>query len=548
MPTGGAAVLDALATAGVTHVFGIPGVHSLPVYDALPDRDLPRHVLVRHEQAAGFMADGYARASGRPGVCLLASGPGATNAITAVAEAWLDSSPVVVVAAGIPSGARGRDGLHEIEQAATYAPITKWRARVERPEAIGPTLWRALREATTGRPRPVYVELPFDVLAGTFAAEDAAAGGEPPPAPAPEPAAIDAAVRLLARAERPLVVAGGGAVGAAAEIAALAERLAAPVVTTMMGRGVVADDHPLSGGFAQDLPAASLLAEADVVYAAGCRFSDSSFWHGRTGVFRIPGRLVHVDVDAREIGKIQAVACGIVGDARAVTAALCARLSAADAARRAAVARRLDALARARADALPVSRPGRLGPSAAMRELVAAAPPETLFACDAGNNTWWAQLFCRVRAPRSLLAPAGNWTMGFAVPAAIGAKVARPDRPVVAIVGDGGFQMTSQELATAAASGVAVAVVVLNDGCHGAIRNYQRWVYGGRFAAIDVAGPDLAALASALGVRGTRIERPGELADAVAAALDTGLPALFDVRIDAEEEIPAWLLDRFYRS
>lgn len=533
--TGGEWVVAALAAEGVRHVFGIPGIHNLAVYDALLRQDVVAHVLARHEQGAGFMADGYARASGRPGVVLVTTGPGATNALTPLVEAHAGSQPVLLLMSDIPSGlvGRGVGALHEVpDQIACFRPVCRWAEALAEGRDIPAAVQGAFHLFRTGRPGPVALSIPTDLLGAPVAARLTPAGeGRRPPC---DPALLDAAAARLARAARPLIVAGGGVIAAeaAGELRALAGRLGAPVVTTVMGRGAVPEDDPLWLGVLPNRRATQgALEAADVVLAVGCRFAHRSTRGLLLNLtFRPDQALIHVDLDPQVIGRMYPPTLGIVGDARAALAGLLAALPPA----RVPAAWDRDALARARAARSPRYTPTLEGLIHALR---AALPRDAIVVGDQTGLNYWMEWYFPVWAPRTFLYPVGSATLGYGVPAAIGAKLACPDRPVVAVVGDGGLLFSVAELATAVKYRLPVVFVVLNDQGYGAIRYLQERLFG-LAGEYELAGPDLPALARAFGLEAYRADA-GTLGPVLDKALAQPGPALVELPMAVE---PPWEL------
>jgi acetolactate synthase-1/2/3 large subunit len=534
--TGGEWVVAALAAEGVRHVFGIPGIHNLPIYDALLGQSAVAHVLARHEQGAGFMADGYARASGRPGVVVVTTGPGATNALTPLVEAYAGSQPVLLLMSDVPSGlvGKGVGALHEVpNQIDCFRPVCRWAEALGAAEEIPGAVQGAFHLFRTGRPGPIALSIPTDFLGAPVSARLTAPGaGRRPPC---DPGLLEEAAARLAQARRPALVAGGGVIAAdaGAELVALARRLDAPVVTTVMGRGAIAETDPLWLGVLPNARATKAALEAaDVILAVGCRFAHRS----TRGLllqlgFRPDQTLIQVDLDPRVIGLMQAPALGIVGDARDALAGLLGTLPASGA--------RAEwdwaALADARA-----ARPARYTAEidGLIRALREALPPEAIAVGDQTGLNYWMEWFFPVLAPRTFLYPVGSATLGYAVPAALGAQIACPERPVVAVVGDGGFLFSVGELATAVKYRLPVVFVVLNDQDFGAIRYLQRRLYG-RTGEHALTGPDLPALARAFGLAADRAADPPALARALEAALGRRGPALIEVPMAVE---PPWEL------
>jgi acetolactate synthase-1/2/3 large subunit len=532
-PTGGELVVEALRREGVRHVFGIPGFHNLAIYDALLRQNRVRHVLARHEAGAAFMADGYARASGEPGVVLVTTGPGATNALTPLVESYADSVPVVLITSDIASDLVGRDlgALHEVpNQIDCFRPVARWAEALTEARAIPGAIAGAFDLLRTGRPGPMVLSIPYDFLGARVEAPAPAGGhGARPPC---HVADVQEAAALLARASRPLVVAGGGviAAGAERELVAVARRLGAPVIATVGGRGALDERDPLFQGVLPDRRAcAEPLRAADVVLAAGTRLGHRSL--DKLGVTLGPGQaLVHLDLDPTVIGKVSKPRVAIVGDARDGLTRLLAGLGAGD------PAAGWDRawLARVRADAGPRYTPVI---AALVDTLRAALPEDAIVVGDQTGLTYWMEWRFPVLRPRTFLYPTGSATLGYAVPAAIGAKVARPDRPVVAIAGDGGFLYTVNELATAVKYRLPVVVVVVNDERFGAIHWLQERLFG-RAGEADLTNPDFPALARAFGCRAERVDTAG-LAGALERALAAGAPTVLELPATID---PPWEL------
>jgi acetolactate synthase-1/2/3 large subunit len=533
--TGGEWVVEALRVEGVRHVFGIPGIHNLPIYDALLRQSAIEHVLARHEQGAAFMADGYARSSGNPGVVVVTTGPGATNTLTPLVEARAGSVPVVVVMSDIPAALVGRDlgALHEVPN-----QIECFRAACRHAEAlvdardIVPAIQGAFDLFASARPGPVALSIPTDLLSTRTSARRVERRRGRPPCP---PDQIEMAARLLEAADRPLIVAGGGTVaaGAADELRGLAERLGAPVVTTVMGRGILPETHPLWQGVLPDKRATEEpLRAADVVLAVGCRFAHRSTQGLLLNLSFAPDQaLIHVDLDPAVIGKIFKPRLGIVGDARDGLARL-GRLLGTRPPR--------PGWDRERLHAFKTAADERYTPQVA--ELVGTLrqtlPDDAIVVNDQTGINYWMEWRFPVLAPRTFLYPVGSATLGYGVPAAIGAKVANPDRPVIAVVGDGGFLFSVNELATAVKYRLDLVVVVMNDDRYGAIRYLQDRIFG-RSGETELVNPDLPALARAFGAAAERVESPGALGPALRRALGRGGPCLVEVRMAVD---PPWKL------
>ncbi|MCO5165923.1 MAG: thiamine pyrophosphate-binding protein [Planctomycetes bacterium] len=534
MSAGGAdLVVQALAAEGVRLVFGIPGTHTIELFDALRRRaDEVRPVLVTDEQAAGFMADGAWRASGGLAALALVPGAGVTHALSGIAEAFLDQVPMLVLAAGVRRDSGRAYQLHDVDQVALARPVTKAQVRVEALDDLHAAVREACRLARRPPGGPVLVEVPAELLL-----TGRGRAGAPPPAPAPAPldgGEMAAALAALGRARRPLLYLGAGAAGAGPDLVALAERLEAPVTTTISGKGVFPEDHPLWAwcGFGTMAPpfVREVTAGCDLLLAIGCRFGEvATASYGLTP----PGPLVHVDVDPAVFGRNLAPAVTVTGDAAAFVSAAVARLPARprDPALRAWLAQ---GHADTWADWLATRGEG-VSPARLLRGLQAAFGPEAVFAADSGNGLFLAMEHLRLPRPRSFLAPVDYSCMGYAVPAAIGAALACPDRPVVALPGDGAFLMTGLELLTAAHQGAAVATFVLRDGALGQIAQFQERVLA-RTACTDLPDYDLAALAGALGVEALTLtfdDQVDDVARRARAVQAQGRPVVVDVAVDA---------------
>ncbi len=519
--TGGDWIVRCLEAQGVRHVFGIPGALNAGLYDALARQSGIEHILVRHELGAAWMADGYARASGEVGVCLTVPGPGATHAASGIAGAYTDCVPVLLLASRPETRWEGqptRNLFHGLDQAALFAPITKWRGTVRRPEEIGPLLARAFHELRSGRPGPVVVDVPADLLAGP------ATGANPefvaPPPVLADPEAVARAVAVLRGAARPLLLADDGVLhaGAWAELAALAERLNAPMITTIQGKSAALETHPCSLGDMNSPAGQAAYALADAVFAVGCRFAQTDI---RWPWFTPPPRLVHLDADPAEVGRLFPIEVGLVGDTRAVLRQMLAHPTPNSQLPTPALGWQPHWVALRRQH----RERERLPLLAALR---AVLPPETRVAfdvCVAGYRSRWEW---PIMEPRSYFYPGVYVGMGYGLPAAIGARLAT-GKPTVAICGDGSFQMTMAELGTLVQHTLPVVVLVINDGGLTLIRHVQDREYGGRRFAVDLQNPDFAAVARAYGLRGERVTEPEAAARAVGRALADGVPALVEL-------------------
>ncbi len=523
--TGGEALIAALHAHGAGPVFGVPGTHNLPVYAALARYSI-RHVLPRHEQGAGFAADGWARASGRPGVCLTTTGPALLNAATAAAQAYSDSVPMLLVSPGLPlrHPGRGHGYLHEVkDQHAALGAVVGYSHRVASVAEIPLAVAQAYAAMTAGRPRPVHLEIPADLLDERGPAEIISPIPVPPAAPASAPVA--AAADALAAAARPVIIAGGGCSAAAGELRELAERAGAPVVTTANGKGCLREDHPLAIGAGLHHPAVRrLAADADVVCAIGTELAPSDLW---SGPLDIPGTLVRIDIDPAAAVTNARPDVAVVADAALALRMIIARLPARGTSSGAARA------ARARGCFQADARTEGARYLGLTDALAQALGTDGILAGDSTMACYYGALSnLPAYHPRSLLYPAGLGTLGYGLPAAIGAKLACPDVPVIALHGDGGVMFTVAELSTAAQLRLPLPVIVVDNGGYGEIRN-EMAARGDPVHAVDLRQPDFTGLAVSLGCRGLRVSRPGELSRALAAALTEDRPTLVHLPEDA---------------
>jgi acetolactate synthase-1/2/3 large subunit len=518
MKTGADLLVEGLARRGVSHLFGMPGSHSTTVYDAIARAGSIRTILVRNEQAAAFAADGYARVTGRPGVVCTTAGPGATNALSGVAECWADSVPVLLLAGQVNAATLDREvgNYHEIDLERIFQPATKWCGTVRCVEEIPAFVARAFQAMTCGRPRPAAIFLPQDLMrAPCPVIPGLPDSSEPSPAAVPADATARAA-EILAAAARPIILAGGGALwsGSAAAIEELARRLGAPVVTTLNAKGILDERHPLSLGHARSTRARHVLPHADAMLAVGCRFTEvMTDWRRMS----VPRNLIQIDLDPDQIGVNYPVVLGIVADAKATLEAVLAALPA---------ARKSDGWGTLwdEARTARTARPEWLIDT--LRDVLPGDVPVITDACEIGYrmHTDWPAY-----GPRRFFYPSNYIALGWAFPAAVGAAVAGENAPVVSVSGDGGFVMTAQELATAVRYRLGVIALVHNDSTYGAIKNIQERVHAGRFLDVELNNPDFLELAAAFGAMGRRARGPEELRAAVLEALDRGGPWVIEV-------------------
>ena len=529
--TAGEGIVRVLLANGVTTAFGIPGIHNLGLYDALAGEPRIAHYLTRHEQGAAFAADGYSRVSGKPGVAIATTGPGAYNALTAISEAYLDSSPVLLLAGQIDSEYIGRDWgiLHEtIDQGAVFEQVTKFVGRPRTPDQLPEIVRDALRSMLTGRNRPAYVEMPTDLLVKPLAEPiDEVAVDVRPPLLAPDPIDVERVAELLSRARRPLIIAGTGVLRAWAsqELTRVAERLDAPVLVTMSGGGAIAADHPLYAGYliSRHPAVLDLLHRSDLVMVVGSRLDAQT-----SDRWRLPlPNLVHMDVDREVIGRIFPTRAGIVADAKPGLQAL------ADALGRRGTSRVDDGWGAPAARAVPEAVVASLAPDRAplygfMRDLRMAMPRDVITTHDAATINSWSGYFWPTYVPEGNIWPWGSAALGFALPIGIGAAVAAPDRRVIAFMGDGGFGFTAMELATAVRYGLNVTVVIHNDNAFSSIGKYQRMVHGREYQ-VELTNPDWVPFARSFGVRAKKVERWEDAAAAVVEVSREPGPAFVEI-------------------
>ncbi len=535
--TGAQVLVETLRRERVKVLFGHPGGASLPIYDALYDATDIRHVLVRHEQVAAHAAVGYARASGRVGVCTATSGPGATNLVTGITDAMMDSVPVVAITGQVPRPVIGNDAFQEADVTGVTMPITKWNVLVMRADDVARRVQQAFYIARTGRPGPVLVDIPRDVSQESCDPEFV--DGIPVPEYRPvldgNPNQIAAAAELLGSAQRPMIYAGGGIISgnASAELTALAERTRIPVALTLMGKGAMDELHPCCLGMLGMHGSAYAnwaMNEADVILAVGVRFDDRVT--GRLRDFAPRARFIHIDIDPAEIGKNKPAHVPIVGDAARVLAALAAQVR----------PPQIDPWWaqitewRERHPFRYRQRDGQISAQFVCDLINRLTGGTAIVTTDVGQHQMWMAQWYRPRAPRSFISSGGLGTMGFGFPAAMGAKFACPDRQVIAVVGDGGYQMTMQDLITAVEHRLALPIIVVNNGALGMVRQWQTFFYRNRLSSSILRNPDFARIAEAFGARGIRVDRPEQVEPALRSALATeDGPCVVDVIVDPEE-------------
>jgi len=541
--TGAQALVRGLVTEGVDTIFGYPGGVALPIFDALYDHDHIRTILPRHEQGAVHMADGYARATGRCGVALTTSGPGATNTVTGIATAYMDSIPIVVITAQVATSVIGTDAFQESDITGITLPITKHNYLIKSASDVPGVVKEAFHIARTGRPGPVLIDIPVDVSRGEleYVWPDVAYLPGYKPTYRGHAKQIKQAARMISTARKPLLYVGGGVIasGAAKELKELAELMQVPVTTTMMGKGGFPEDHHLWIGMPGMHGAKYTnysITETDLLIAVGVRFDDRVT--GKLSAFANKAKVIHIDIDPAEIGKNKVADVPVVGDAKSILAGIVGEL------RKMAAQPRTDAWMRVIDDwrkRFPLhyaAEKGVIYPQYVVERISELTKDrETIICTEVGQNQMWACQFYTVRHPRSWASSGGLGTMGYGLPAAIGAQIGRPDALVIDIAGDGSIQMNSQEMATAAINNLPVKVVILNNGFLGMVRQWQELFYQRRYSASVLSRdiPDFVKLAEAYGWMGERVSDPENVDSALRRTFDHPGPALLDCRIAAEE-------------
>ena len=528
------ALLTMLEERGVDTIFGYPGGSVLSIYNELLDSDI-RHVLVRHEQCAAHMADGYARAKNVPGVCLATSGPGTTNLVTGIATAYADSVPLIALTGQVAAGSLGQGAFQEVDAYSLLMPITKHSYRVLDVNRLPHAISEAWDICQMGRKGPVHIDMPVDQMGKDF-----------PEALIHEPygvkpltedlTGVHEAVQWIRECERPLILVGGGAMDASEEVMELAKLTGAPVVNTLMGMGIVPSSYPMNMGplgLHGRLAAIELSAESDLIISIGSRFSDRTYSpHDRMQ----SGRVIHIDIDPTEFGKHRHACVNLQADARkAIRALICALGSKPvrwesweDHARKL----KADSYIAPDNGAVPIK------PQRVMQEINSLLDDDTIVATDVGQNQMWAMHYLGIEHPRQFITSGTFGTMGFGLPSAIGAKAACPDKKVMTVTGDGGLQMVIQELATSVAADLPVTVVLLNTGHLGMIRQMQKHYWGRRFMAEELcADPDFVTVARGFHCNGIRVEKPDEIRDALRTALESDVTTVVEIMVDPDEDI-----------
>lgn len=545
--TGAQAIIASLEAEGVDTIFGYPGGQAIKIYDALYDSKQINHVLARHEQGATHMADGYARATGKVGVVLVTSGPGATNTVTGIATAYMDSIPMVVITGQVTRGVIGTDSFQESDIVGITMPVVKHSFLLQSTDDLTRTFREAFYIASTGRPGPVLIDIPSDLSGAemVFHYPDSVNLPSYKPTYRGNARQVKQAAELIQKAERPLIYAGGGIVTshACAELTELAERMQIPVVTTLMGKGAMRCSNPLNlgpVGMHGSKYANMAVTECDLLIAVGARFSDRVT--GKVSEFAPHAKVIHIDIDPAEIGKIINPVVPIVGDAKVVLAAINERL--------------------AKADAQPIDRawvddvfswrerwpfytsdfsdyPNAIAPEVVLHKLSQKLDPEaSIVTTEVGQHQMWAHQNIHREHARTFISSGGLGTMGFGFPAAIGAKIGCPESEVVCVAGDGSFQMNSQEMATAKINDVPVKVLIIDNRALGMVHQWQSLFYNKRYSFTELAdNPDFVKLADAYGWRARRVEKPEDVDAALDEMLASKEPYLLDVMIPRDQTV-----------
>jgi acetolactate synthase-1/2/3 large subunit len=538
MKTGAKILVESLQREGVEIIFGYPGGVVLPIYDELYNSSL-RHILVRHEQAAAHAADGYARASGRVGVCLATSGPGACNLVTGIATAYMDSVPIVALTGQVPTNLLGNDAFQESDITGITMPITKHNYLVKDTADLGRIVKEAFYIAGTGRPGPVLIDIPKDVCTKVIkepqVPEKVILRGYNPTYRGHK-RQIEKALQLIAAAERPVIYAGGGVIlsNASGELVDFATQLGIPIATTLMGIGCIPGDHPLNLGMLGmhgTEYANFAITESDVLFSIGVRFDDRVT--GKTDTFAPHAKIIHIDIDPAEIGKNKRVDVPVVGDVKAVLQDMLSML-------------KKNGLTDAWLKKIkhwkqhhPLTCPddGRLHPQFVVRQMSELLGGDAIIVSEVGQNQMWtAQHYC-FKNPRTWITSGGLGTMGYGLPAAMGAHFARPDFPVFDVAGDGSIQMNIQEFGTISHNKIPVKIAILNNRFLGMVRQWQELFYDRRYSFTELPPVEFVKIANAYGIEGVKVESPDEVMPALRAALDCDGPFIMDFRIEREENV-----------
>jgi acetolactate synthase-1/2/3 large subunit len=533
---GSRALLKMLEDKGVETMFGYPGGQVIPIFDEILNSTV-RHVLVRHEQCAAHMADGYARASGRAGVCLATSGPGATNLVTGVATAFADSVPVIVLTGQVATRVLGMGAFQEVDAFSLMMPVTKYNYRVLDLQMLPEAISRGWDIALSGRQGPVHIDLPVDAINSEIDASLLSRKFDPVNV-REDLSQLPYAISLIGKAQRPLIIAGGGIISSnsSKELIHLAEMLHAPVIMPLMGLGSIPADHPLSlgsMGMHGRMCTLNALKEADLVIAIGTRFSDRS--HSMHNQMSQKCKVIQIDIDRVEFDKHAHTAVNILADAKKAMNLIIMQLKQRTADK--AWADRMKEIKKRCSCDFINDGSDPITPRRVMAEINKLLDDDTIVTTDVGQNQMWAMHFLKIQRPRQLISSGGFGCMGFGFPAAIGAKVARPDKKVLAITGDGGLLMVIQELATAVAENVNVVICLMNNGWLGMVKQWQKLFWNERYSGTSLyqSNPDFVKLAESFGAKGIRVERPSEIAKAFKEAFASDKVCLVDIHVDADE-------------
>jgi len=536
--TGAQILCDGMVKEGVEIIFGFPGGAVLPLYDTIPQYSQLRHILVRHEQGAAHAADGYARATGKVGVCLATSGPGASNLVTGIANAHLDSSPMVAITGQVARAFIGKDAFQEVDITGITLPITKHNYLVLDTASLGKVVREAFHLARTGRPGPVLIDIPRDVLAEPVdfhpPSQTELSGYKP--TFQGHPTQIKKAAKLIAEARQPVILAGRGIIisGAHDELKQLAETAQLPVITTLLGIGCFPESHFLSYGMLgmHGMAYANMAVDnADLIIAIGMRFDDRAT--GKVSAFAPDARIIHIDIDPAEIGKNVRVDVPIVGDVKVILQALNKLITPIEHIN---WVKQLDSWRREH-PSISIRDSDGLLPQYVVQQIYEVTQGEAIIATGVGQNQMWAAQHYCYHKPNSFISSGGLGTMGFGLPAAMGAKAGCPDTPVWCIDGDGGLQMTIQELATLVQENLAVKIAILNNGYLGMVRQWQQLFYGKRYVATPLSGPDFVKIAEGYGLPGLMVKHRDGVRPAIEQAMAHQGPFLIDFRVEPEENV-----------
>ena len=540
---GGEAIIESLKNMGVKTIFGYPGGQTIPFYDMLYDSDM-EHILVRHEQCAAHAADGYARASGKVGVCLATSGPGATNLVTGIATAYMDSSPIIAITGQVPTHLIGYDAFQEADIIGITMPITKHSFQPKNPDLIPSMIKSSFEIASSGRPGPIVIDVPKEVQEGELSKFDDTLMDTPGYNPNTKGniRQIKKARDLIKESKKPMILAGAGVIisNACCELKKLSDTINAPVMTSLLGKGAIDETSDLALGMLGmhgRKVSNDYINEADLLIAVGIRFSDRTT--GRLDSFVPDTKVIHIDIDPAEIGKNVEVDLPIVGDAKNVLSSLNKLLNDYEVSNE--VKSWANMIKEKKQELLPrvTYSDVPLKPQTVIKEIAEVLTPDSILTTDVGQNQMWAAHFYDTQKPRKFISSGGLGTMGFGFPSAIGAKVACPEDPVVSINGDGGFLMVCQELATVHDYDLPVIAVVLENRTLGMVYQWQTLLYDSRHSQTEFKdSPDFVKLAESFKINAERITKPGETKEALASAIKDNEPILLNVVIDSEEALP----------